>query len=262
LFFGAPWNITTRIEYFNLLKQPDVPTMEEDSLPGSAIAPMSLVEDTGSDSSHEEPPSGYNATGTANDDMYNDPKPLDVIEESEAEDDEPQPVKPKEPGGVKKAVSFQTRNYFLSKPKVTPKANPKNLPKALERKFNTFFKLRLPKMQTQDMGEQEAEVIQNFQKFTNLLWDLDPQILIYPWIDNLANKPLKKGGKLPIHRDGLKVYADNIYLAQYKSPWLKLRVGHSKDDDFFVNETFKASLLSSDMTFYKEKLQTRFTCCT
>jgi hypothetical protein len=299
LFFGAPWN-TTRIKHFNLLKQPDIPTIEDDPPPGSATAPMSLAADTGSESS-QEPPSGdevttepakdedmlsLDATEESEDDdvpqpvkpkksrgvnvvsfpsddedMLDDPKPLEVIEESEAEDDEPQPVKPRKSVGAK-AVSFQTRNYFLSKPKALPKAQPKNLSKALERKFNTFFKVRLPKMQTQDMGEQEAEVIQHFQKLTSLLWDIDPQILIYPWIDNPANKPLKKGGKLPIHRDGLKVYADNIYLAQYKSPWLKLRIGHSKDYEVFADETFKATLLSSDMTFYKEKLQTRFTCRT
>jgi hypothetical protein len=59
-----------------------------------------------------------------------------------------------------------------------------------------------------------------------------------------------------VYRDGLKVYEDNVYLAQYKSPWVKLRISHTQDDKEFEDENFKAALIHNDMNFYKEKLQT------
>ena len=161
-----------------------------------------------------------------------------------------------------KKVAFQIRNYFLSKSIPTPKAKPKFLSKAQERKFSTFFKVRLPKMQSKDLGELESEVVASFQILAGLLWGIDSQLLIYPWVDSTANRPLKKGGQTPKHHDGLKVYADNIYLEQYKSPWLKLRIGHTTDEESFAEEEFKAALMRSDMNFYKEKLQTKFTCRT
>ncbi len=114
-------------------------------------------------------------------------------------------------------------------------------------------------MQSKDLGELETEVIGSFQKLTSLLWSIDPQLLIYPWVDSAVIKPLKKGGKLPTNRDGLKVYANNVYLAQYKSPWVKLRIGHTKEEEEFADENFKAELIRNDMNFYKEKLQTKFT---
>jgi hypothetical protein len=150
----------------------------------------------------------------------------------------------------------------LSKSIPTPKAKPKFLSKAQERKFSTFFKVRLPKMQSKDLGELESEVVASFQTLAGLLWGIDPQLLIYPWVNSTANRPLKKGGQTPKHRDGLKIYADNVYLEQYKSPWLKLRVGHTTDEESFDGEEFRAALMRSDMNFYKEKLQTKFTCRT
>lgn len=276
LFFGAPWN-TQKIKHFQSLKhQHEHPIMEAEPTSGPVIAPLSVInEPEDPDLTQEEEESSKDAT------MEIDPilgsvveNPLSVIEETDGSEeeldssDDGTPIlattdagktKPKAP---KKTVAFK-RNFYLSKPKVLPKAKPKGLPKALERKYNTFFKIRLPKMQAKDLGEQEAEVVETFQKLTALLWEIDSQILIYPWIDSAGStKPLKKGGKLPTHRDGLKVYADNIYLAQYKSPWLKLRIGHTKNDEVFEDENFRASLIRNDMNFYKEKLQTKFTCRT
>ena len=117
-------------------------------------------------------------------------------------------------------------------------------------------------MQLLDIAEQETEVVESFKKLANLLWSIDAELLIHPWVSSTASKPLKKGGNLPTHRDGLKVYADNIYLEQYKSPWIKLRVGHTKDHEEFTDENFKASLIQNDMAFYKEKIHTKFTCRT
>jgi hypothetical protein len=154
-------------------------------------------------------------------------------------------------------------NFFLSKAIPAPKAKPKFLSKTQERKFNTFFKIQLPKMPSKDLDEDEAEVVASFKLLTGLLWGANPQLLIYPWVDSTANRPLKKGGLIPKkHQDRLKVYADNIYLEQLKSPWLKLRIGHAIDEESFDDNKFKASLMQNDMNFYKEKLQTKLACCT
>jgi hypothetical protein len=58
-------------------------------------------------------------------------------------------------------------------------------------------------MQSKNLGEQETEVIGSFQKLMSLLWDINPQLLVYPWVNLVLIKPLKKGGKLPTNHDGL-----------------------------------------------------------
>jgi hypothetical protein len=68
-----------------------------------------------------------------------------------------------------KKVAFQIHNLYLSKSILPPKAKPKLLSKAQEQTFNTLFKIRFPKMQAQDLGELETEVIENFKILTGLL---------------------------------------------------------------------------------------------
>jgi hypothetical protein len=58
-------------------------------------------------------------------------------------------------------------------------------------------------MQSKDLDELEAEVVASFKLLMGLLWSTGPQLLTYPWIDSTANRPLKKGGPIPKHRDGL-----------------------------------------------------------
>jgi hypothetical protein len=103
----------------------------------------------------------------------------------------------------KKVVS-QVGNFYLSKSLLPPKAKAKFLSKDQEQRLNTFFKICLPKLQEIDLGELEMEVIENFKILTGLLWGIDAQLLIYPWVDSTANCPLKKGGPLPKHQDSLK----------------------------------------------------------
>jgi hypothetical protein len=80
-----------------------------------------------------------------------------------------------------KKVAFQIRNFLLSRSIPAPKAKPKFLSKGQERKVNTYFKIQLPKMQSKDLNELEAEVVASFKLLTGLLWGIDPQLLIYPW---------------------------------------------------------------------------------
>jgi hypothetical protein len=171
LYFGAPWNMR-KIEYFGLLSDVVLDkTMPEDN------ANIESDQDTDMMDTQVEP------------DITSVPaKVTPVALPVEPTKDNPSDKK----ANATKLVGFKTRNFFLSKPKTPPKAMPTNLPTALERKFNTFFKICLPKVQSKDLGEQDTEVIGSFKKLTSLLWNYDPQLLVYPWVDSAVIKPLKK----------------------------------------------------------------------
>lgn len=244
LFFGSPWN-TEKFRYFDQIKSKRPPS------------PLVHGKVTILTTPPRNPPSVtivIDSPGSASTDTVMTGKPTAV---------ETQPDNPLEPPTQKrlpKKVGFLSRSFFLSKPFPLPRNQPKQLFKGQERKYNTFFKIRLPKMASKELGEQETEVLSNFKTLTGKLWETDPQLLIYPWVDSMATKPLKKGGPLPTNRDVLKLYADNIYLMQGKSPWLKLRAGHTKEHEIFEDDAFRSALKELDMNFYKEKLQTKFTC--
>jgi hypothetical protein len=255
-FFSSPWNMEKFI-YFDQIKSKRPPSPLE-QVPILQTPPRKPPSTTIVIDSLNSIATSTTATETE----METSKPIakSTTAETTASNEPANPPDPPAKIPSPKKVGFLSRNFFLSKPFPTPRKQPKQLFKGQERKYNTFFKIRLPKMQSKELGKQENEVIANFKSLTGKLWEINPQLLIYPWIDSIATKTLKKGGPLPTNCDVLKLYADNIYLMQGKSPWLKLRAGHTKEHELFEGDSFRNALKEIDMNFFKEKLQTKFTC--
>jgi hypothetical protein len=51
----------------------------------------------------------------------------------------------------------------------------------LKRKYKTFIKIRLPKVTSELMTENEKEATSKFLELMLCLWKLDADLLVWPW---------------------------------------------------------------------------------
>jgi hypothetical protein len=92
-----------------------------------------------------------------------------------------------------RTVNFQQNTCFLSKPLGNEKATTlRGVNTRLKRKYETFIKIRLPKVTSELMTENEKEATSKFLDLMLCLWKLDPDLLVWPWDQEKVRPPLVK----------------------------------------------------------------------
>ena len=107
---------------------------------------------------------------------------------------------------------------FISRPKCSPTT--KEVTFKTDKKFESFFKIRLPKIQSNTPGPQEEEVTKAFQTVFTKLQTTDSSLVLYTWNRGTRLSSLKKGQQLPKTREDLKEYVDKVWLQKGCSPWV------------------------------------------
>jgi hypothetical protein len=158
---------------------------------------------------------------------------------------------PPRPNQVRIAPVFV--NPYISRP-ITKKKSTQQV--KLDRKFTTFFKLRLPKIQTSTMQDQEIEVLTMVQKVFEKIWQLDSSFYVRQWNDGGRNTISKKGC-FPLSRDTLEEYVDRIWIERSKNPWLRFIACHNIEAESFEKESIKVWMKNQGCNLYKDKLQCR-----
>jgi hypothetical protein len=151
---------------------------------------------------------------------------------------------------------------FLSKPQSAVTSRPqgaKASDQAKSRKYATFFKVRLPKLQ-QDNNAFDAEISANFAAFTKLVFGRDASALILPW-KYPKLRALNKSSVLPTTRSGVQDYVDRLYAQTGFSPWCRFLMAHNSDPKTWLDDVFQSEVRSRDMNLNPEKLQVANIAC-
>ena len=144
---------------------------------------------------------------------------------------------------------------FISRPKRTP--NTKEATFKTDKKYESFFKIRLPKIQSNTPGPQEEEVTKSFQTVFSKMQSTDPSIVLYTWNRGTRLSSLKKGQQLPKTREDLEEYVDKVWLQKGRSPWIRFKIGHNKPTDNILTEPLTTWAKREDYTIMKEKIQSK-----
>ena len=90
-------------------------------------------------------------------------------------------------------VNFQQNTCFLSKPLGKEKEKTmRGINTGLKRKYETFIKIRLPKLTSELSTENKNEATSKFKELMICLWQLDADLLIWPWEQEKCRPPLVK----------------------------------------------------------------------
>ena len=144
---------------------------------------------------------------------------------------------------------------FISRPKHNP--NTKEAVFKTDKKYESFFKMRLPKIQSNTPGPQEEEVTKTFQTVFSKMQSTDPSIVLYTWNRGTRLTSLKKGQQLPKTREDLEEYVDKVWLQKGRSPWIRFKIRHNKPTDNILTESLTTWAKREDYTIMKEKIQSK-----
>lgn len=159
------------------------------------------------------------------------------------------------------SVTFNTKNgIFISKALKDVKSKNTNSMLQQKRKYNTFMKLRLPKMK-RDYNDADEELGENFSELMDIITAADPHAIILPWNENSRIKALSKTSDRPTTRASIEDYVDRCYVSKGMSPWCRLRIGHNVEVVSWTDEDFGRNLRTKDMSLYPDKLQVKKTGC-
>jgi hypothetical protein len=157
-----------------------------------------------------------------------------------------------------KTVNFQQNTCFLSKPLGKPRSkSARGVNDKVKRRHETFIKIKLTKLSSDILVEQEKEAANTFKDLVTCLWKLDPDLLVWPWDSEKARIPLHRKNKLnfPTTKATMSEYVDYMFLNQSNAPWFRVFIGHNKRISMLEDETFQEYLQSKDMLCYVEKVQ-------
>ena len=144
---------------------------------------------------------------------------------------------------------------FISRPKRSPST--KEATFKTDKKFETFFKIRLPKIQSNTPGPQEEEVTKAFQTVFTKLQTTDSSLVLYTWNRGTRLSSLKKGQQLPKTREDLEEYVDKVWLQKGRSPWIRFKIGHNKPSEDILTDNLTTWAKREDYTIMKEKIQSK-----
>ena len=156
-----------------------------------------------------------------------------------------------------KAVGW-TRQLFLSKP-LADKREQQVEKKRLKKYMKKHMKFKSARITAEGQYEQEKEYITMVHELLKKLWQIDPDVILHQWNDMNA-VPLKKTSTLPTNKNAASAYINGAFLRQGQCAWVRMLMGHNKNDESFSDPTVKDWFRDKDMHFYREKIQAKVTC--
>ena len=153
-------------------------------------------------------------------------------------------------------ASRQASGCFLQK---KPMIITKKVGKGPKRKFITFFKVRLPRVNKPFGPEAEAEVVKSAHMLFQIIWKFDPRAVLLAYRGS-STATLTKDSDPLASRSQLQLYADNVFVKQDANTWMKIQVAHDKPrTEFEEDDNFQGSLQEADLWFHPDKVQARST---
>jgi hypothetical protein len=131
-----------------------------------------------------------------------------------------------------KAAQKPGNRLFISKAKPKPVAT---LGPASKRKYNGYYKVKLPTTINPFGPKALEEVTSHFANLTEVIWSIDKKAEVLPWYDNNSAKPLLKGSDDLKTKEQLTKYTPNVYFAQGKNTWLRFHIAHDVNKEKFAD---------------------------
>lgn len=101
-----------------------------------------------------------------------------------------------------------------------------------DRKYLTYFKIRLPPVDDIDSTQEEISRAADFNDAMSIFWSSDEQAIIHPWLTYVKDKPLEHNSDLHNTRDFVNTYTARFYVTEGKGgSYLRFKVGHNCDLD-------------------------------
>ena len=169
------------------------------------------------------------------------------------------PAKPAsiENNNTKRTSAHPTNPIFISKPLRNPYVESLTEAMKAKKKFCTYIKIRLPKIQSGVPAEQESEATASFGNIFKKLFSVDPSIELFTRNKSSRASAISRSNQLPKARDELEQFVDKLWLQKSKSPWTRLRIGHNKPIDDIISKDFVIWSKREDYTISKEKIQAK-----
>jgi hypothetical protein len=161
------------------------------------------------------------------------------------EKDKPQPTTPKEvktPNDSAPASAFRFsedtkaakkpgNRLFISKAK--PKVKDTTL-KMSKRKFNGYYKVKLPATVNPFGTLALAETTTHFANLCDAIWSIDKKAEVLPWYNTNSVKALTKGNEALKTKEQLNKYTPSVYIEQGKNTWLRFNIAHDVAKEKFI----------------------------
>ena len=110
---------------------------------------------------------------------------------------------------------------FLSKPLINPyRVKHTQKMKDYTRKHKTFGKIKLAKITSELISDQENEVLKCFRSVVDKIWELDATAIVVAWKEEATDKPLRKNSEFPKSKEQLSKYSERLWIERTKNPLL------------------------------------------
>jgi hypothetical protein len=152
-------------------------------------------------------------------------------------------------------------NMYPTVPLTNPyKTNITKNMKDNSRKYKTFIKLKLAKINSDNATDQEEEVSTCLKNIMDKIWSIDPSALIIPWREDSIDKPLSSKKEFPRSRDQLAKFVDRIWIEKSKNAYCRMLITHNNEKEaIFNDDALQRWIYESQLSLNIERIQSRKT---
>ena len=132
---------------------------------------------------------------------------------------------------------------------------------SLKRKYMTILKIRLPTVISENLEDAGIDAAESFSEIMEILFSIDPQIILEPWWDNETTKSIGKNDELPTCRQDLLKYVDKCFLRKDSYPYIKIIIRHNRNKSRFITMEVQDKYKSHKVYLSIAKIQQKQTVC-
>jgi hypothetical protein len=160
-----------------------------------------------------------------------------------------------------KNTKTTTSNMYPTAPLTNPyKTNITKNMKDNSRKYKTFIKLKLAKINSDNAADQEEEASTCLKNIMDKIWSIDPSALIIPWREDSIDKPLSSKKEFPRSRDQMTKFVDRIWIEKSKNAYCRMLMTHNNEREaVFNDDALQRWIYESQLSLNIERIQSRKT---
>jgi hypothetical protein len=154
-----------------------------------------------------------------------------------------------------------TSNMYPTAPLTNPyKTNITKNMKDNSRKYKTFIKLKLAKINNDNITDQEEEASTCLKNIMDKIWSIDPSVLIIPWREDSIDKPLSSKKEFPRSRDQMTKFVDRMWIEKSKNAYCRMLLTHNNEREaIFNDDALQRWIYESQLSLNIERIQSRKT---